>query len=203
MKPKTLTKRQRQAQERVWSFLIIAAIVIFVLVKLFNLAKPYFLLIGIVIGLLLALALFWWVRKILKRRRLTGELESYLQRALEAMDDTSRTYTNEEEANKELVAVLKSQGLNAVYQFRLSEKRTADAKVGDVLIEGKLAPAVSDVDRLIGQLQEYSKYRFKVNVVIYGRLDKESLERISNEIGDRYRGKVFLTYLANPKRRRA
>ena len=37
-------------------------------------------------------------------------------------------------------------GIEAVYPYRLSNGRTADAKVGDVLIEGKLSPDTAEVD---------------------------------------------------------
>jgi len=120
------------------------------------------------------------------------------------MDSTAKWYNNEEEANRELVTCLKAQGISDVrYQYRLDNGRTADAKVGNVLIEGKLSPDTSEVDRLLGQLSDYTQYSNKVNVVIYGRLDKDARRRIENEIHLRYTGRVFLTCLNNPKRQRA
>jgi hypothetical protein len=120
------------------------------------------------------------------------------------MDSTARTYTNEEEANKELVAALKVQGLNVEYQFPLGQGyRFADAKVENALVEGKLAPTQDEVDRLIGQIQGYSEYPYQLYVVIYGFLNKYAIGRISELIEKNYQGKVFLTYLPNPQRRRA
>ncbi|MFC1931071.1 hypothetical protein ACFLXJ_02580 [Chloroflexota bacterium] len=120
------------------------------------------------------------------------------------MDSTARTYTNEEEANKELVATLKVQGLDVQYQFLLGQGyRYADAKVGNAIIEGKLAPTQDEVDRLLGQIQGYSEYPYQLYVVIYGFLNKYAIERISQVIIKNYPEKVFLTYLSNPRRRRA
>lgn len=167
------------------------------------LLEKYGALIAILLGVVLALLAFWQIRVILRRKKLTSELGGLLKKALAAMDDTARTYTDEEEANKELVSILKMQGHDATYQFRLSDGRIADAKVGDFLIEGKLAPALDDVDRLMGQLGAYSKHPYKVNVVVYGHLARSACKRIEDEIRERYPNKVFLTYLENPRRRRA
>jgi hypothetical protein len=152
---------------------------------------------------MLAGFVYWQFRKRQKRKRITSEIDKHLRKALETMDTTGRWYSNEEEANRELVSCLKSQNIDAIYQYRLSSGRTADARVGDVLIEGKLSPYTAEVDRLIGQLSQYSKYPYKINVVIYGQMDKEARRRIENEIDSRYRGKVFLTCLENPRRQRA
>ncbi len=198
---KRLTARQRQElNARFIAWLVILGIGFWFLVYL---VQNYGVFIGIIVAVTLALVMFWQIRKFLRRRRMTSELGSILKKALKAMDDTARTYTNEEEANKELVGILKSQGYDATYQFRLGDDRTADAKVENVLVEGKLAPHTAEVDRLIGQIGAYSRYSYRVNVVIYGYLSKTARERIENEIDERYRNKVFLTYLENPRRRRA
>ncbi len=97
---------------------------------------------------------------------------------------------------------LKSLNVYATYGYKLPNGRTADAKVGNVLIEGKLSPDTAEVDRLIGQLSDYTQYANKLNVVIYGQFDREAKRRIENEIQSRYLGKVFLTYLNNPRRLR-
>jgi len=112
-------------------------------------------------------------------------------------------FTNEDEANRELVTCLKSLDVDATYGCRLPNGRTADAKVGDVLIEGKLSPSTAEVDRLLGQLSDYCQYGNRVNVVIYGKLDKEAKRRIENEIITRYTDRVFLTSLTNPHRLRS
>ncbi len=143
---------------------------------------------------------------IIKRKRrqaITSDIHKHLYRALETMDSTARWYNSEEEANRELVTCLKAQGINDVtYQYRLGNGRTADAKVGNCLIEGKLSPDTSEVDRLIGQLSNYTQYSNKLNVVIYGNFDREAKRRIENEIHHRYLNRVFLTYLNNPRRQR-
>ncbi len=193
-------KEQRELNNRLilWSIIILFG---FWFVS--YLLEQYGLFIGIAAAIISALAIFWLIRRFFRRRRLASELGGILKRALEAMDDTAKTYTTEEEANKELVSILKMQGHDATYQFRLNDGRTADARVGNFLIEGKLAPKIKGVDRLIGQLAAYSKHPYKVNVVIYGHLAKPALKRIEDEITERYPSKVFLTYLENPKRRRA
>lgn len=162
------------------------------------------LIFGIIAGVILALVILWQIMKRQKRIAITSEIGNNLHRALETMDTTARWYNNEEEANRELVTCLKAQGISSVvYQYRLGNGRTADAKVGNSLIEGKLSPDTAEVDRLIGQLSEYTQYANKLNVVIYGKFDREARRRIENEIQSRYLGKVFLNYLPNPNRQRA
>lgn len=132
---------------------------------------------------------------------LTQRAANLFIQSRQAMDSTSKTYRDEKEANKELVSVIKGLGHNAIYEFRMPNGRTADAKVDNVLIEGKLTPNRADeVDRLIGQLQEYCQSKYRVNVVIYGPADKRSLSRIEKEIATRYPHKAFLTYLKTAKR---
>jgi len=199
-KRRLTAKKRRELNRRfiAWSITIIIGFWL-----LFSLLQNYGLFVGIAAAIVLALVLFWQIRKFIRRRRLTGELGSILKRALEVMDDVAKTYTDEEEANKELVGILKMQGHDAARPFSLSDGRLADAKVDNVLIEGKLAPTVDEVDRLMGQLGAYSKHNYKVYVVVYGHLAKPALKRIEDEINERYPNKVFLTYLENPRRRRA
>lgn len=164
-------------------------------------AKGGFILIIYAVALLGFI--YWQFRKRQKRIAIISGLDKHLRKALEAMDSTAKWYNNEEEANRELVSCLKSQGIEAEYQYRLPNGRTADAKVYDFLIEGKLSPDTAEVDRLIGQLSHYAEYPYKINVVIYGELSKGAKRRIENEIHLRYDKKVFLTCLDNPKRQRA
>jgi hypothetical protein len=138
-----------------------------------------------------------------RRERLRSEIDKYLRDALGIMDSVDKWYRDEGEANKELVLYLKSLGIDATYGHRLPNGRTADAIVGDILIEGKLSPNTEGVDRLLGQLSDYTQYGNQVNVVIYGRLEEDARRRIETEIHLRYADKVFLTYLDNPKRQRA
>ena len=139
-----------------------------------------------------------------ERELITSEIDKYLHKALQIMDTTAKWYNNEDEANRELVSVLKAQNIDAMYLHRLSNGRTADAKVGNVLIEGKLSPDTSEIDRLIGQISDYVQYSEgnKINIVIYGELNEEGRRRIEREILQRYLGKVFLSYLDNPQRLR-
>lgn len=197
------TKRQQRERNKLISGLFILGTGILLFYSLYTIARPFFFFILTVVAVVAIFLIYRQVRKAIKRQKLKGELENHLLVALEAMDTTGKTYADEAEANKELVTVLKSQGHTAIYEFRLSDGRTADAKVDNVLIEGKLAPGTDDVDRLLGQLQSYCQHPYKVNIVIYGYTKKELLKRIENEILERYQGKVFLTYLNNPKRRRA
>jgi hypothetical protein len=201
-KPRSRRKRQRELRALIIGCLVIIGIGLCVIYPLYNLVKPYLLYIGIAAGITIAYLTYRFISKFLKARRTRGELHSYLIKALEAMDSTHKTYTNEEEANRELVAILKIQGFKAIYQFRLSHGRYADAKVDNTLIEGKLAPTTEEVDRLLGQLQAYSETRYKIYIVIYGRIGKGALHRIQNEINQRYLGKMSIAYLKNPKRKR-
>jgi hypothetical protein len=139
-----------------------------------------------------------------ERELITSEIDKYLHKALQIMDTTAKWYNNEDEANRELVSVLKAQNIDADYLHRLSNGRTADAKVGNVLIEGKLSPDTSEIDRLIGQISDYVQYSNgnKINIVIYGALTLYAKNRIEREIQLRYIGQVFLSYLDNPQRLR-
>jgi len=199
--------------------------VLFYIGIIFLLIVVIFALIGAVIAhdrfgiifvsvILLAL-IIWLVRKYLKHRkfeqdieyelqmreRLSSQIDKYINGALEIMDGYAKWYNNEEEANKELILLLKSKGLDATYQFELGDGIVADGKVGDFLIEGKLDPGKSEIDRLIGQLESYSRYPYKVNVVIYGKIDIDQLRRITEHIDKHYPGKVFLSNLDSPNRR--
>lgn len=131
----------------------------------------------------------------------TSEIGSYLHEALLVMDSTAPTYNDEEEANRELISCLRMKGMEAKYQHTLPNGRTVDAKVGNILIEGKLAPVTSEIDRLLGQLSDYTKYG-KVNIVIYGELSSTAKSRIQHEIIDKYPNQAFLNYIENPKRKR-
>jgi hypothetical protein len=158
---------------------------------------------GIIAGIIVAVVVVWQVMKRQRRKVITSDIDETLRRALQIMDSTAKWYGNEDEANRELVTCLKSLNVDATYGYKLPNGRTADARVGGVLIEGKLSPDTTEVDRLIGQLSDYTQYGNRVNVVIYGQLDKEARRRIENEIQSRYLNRVFLTYLNSPRRLRA
>ena len=201
-------KRRRYSRKKEEGQIILFIIVAVIVVAIFTAIKDYLPTIGLIIAIIaiivIAFLIYRRIKQSLRNKKVTGELQSYLLKALEAMDSTARTYTNEEEANKELVATLKVQGLDVEYQFPLGQGyRYADAKVGNAIIEGKLAPTQDEVDRLLGQIQGYSEYPYQLYVVIYGFLNKYAIERISQEIEKNYPGKVFLTFLPNPRRNRA
>ena len=201
-------RRRRYSRKNAEGRLFLLIIGFTIVALILNAIKDYLPTIGLVIAIIVIIVITFFIYRRIKRslrsRRVTGELQNYLLKALKAMDSTARTYTNEEEANKELVAALKIQGLNVEYQFPLGQGyRFADAKVENALVEGKLAPTQDEVDRLIGQIQGYSEYPYQLYVVIYGFLNKYAIGRISELIEKNYQGKVFLTYLPNPQSRRA
>jgi hypothetical protein len=197
-----LTKRQSQILAKAFVYGVVILLVIYGLVKLYELAKPYFLQIGIIIAVLAIFLILWYVWKYVKEKRLRGELGSNIQKALKNMDSTAKTYRDEHEANKQLASELKHLGLPAVHES-LGDAKGADIRIGKDIIEGKLEPSKGDIDRLIGQLDEYCKHDCNVYVVVYGRLDKKHLERIVNLIERMYSGRVFLNYLKDPKRRKS
>ena len=169
--------------------------------------------------LLIRLYIFWYIaggiaamlsvaliirllRNRIRRKYTSSGIEDDLSAALQIMDSTSNWYLDENAANQELISCLRSQNINAVYGYKLGNCRIADGRVGDILIEGKLSPQTQEIDRLLGQLGDYTLYG-KVNVVIYGHLSDNARKRILKEINKKYFDKAFLTYLNNPKRQRA
>jgi len=169
--------------------------------------------------LLIQLYIFWYIagviaamlsvgliirllRNRIRRRYTSSGIEEGLRTALQIMDTTSNWYLDENAANQELISCLRSQNIDAVYGYKLENGRIADGRVGDILIEGKLSPQTQEIDRLLGQLGDYTLYG-KVNVVIYGHLSDNARKRILREIHKRYFDRAFLTYLNNPKRQRA
>jgi hypothetical protein len=128
------------------------------------------------------------------------EIHHILLQALKAMDDTHYKFNDENEANRELVSCLKMQGQEAEYQPFLGNGRTADATLNGVIIEGKLNPTQSDIDRLYGQISGYLKYNRHIHIVVYGYLDRWSKDRLQRDILDKYPKQVFLTYLEHPNR---
>jgi hypothetical protein len=170
----------------------------------FGQGKSFIALAYIAYGIIGIIAIAGIIRLLRYRKRTPPiEISRSLDKALRIMDSTSKWYYDENAANQELVSTLKALNIYAVYPYTLPNGRTADAKVGNVLIEGKLSPNTAEVDRLIGQLSDYTQYANKLNVVIYGKLDNQAKRRIDNEIQSRYFGKVSLTYLNNPKRLRS
>jgi hypothetical protein len=165
----------------------------------------FFIIVGLPLTIWLVIRYVRWKREYRRRQEtlrtketLKSKIDEYILNALEIMDTTHKWYNDENEANRELVDFLKMQGFNAEYQPRLVNGSMADARVDDIIIEGKLSPNKADIDRLLGQLTEYTRLKNKVIVVIFGRLDQYTRERIEQ----RYLQKVFLSYLDNPRRHR-
>ena len=197
---KSSSKQPNDIQRTTIVLIVIVWITVGACVKVPGLWRLFALLAGVLVLTPIAILL----RKQIRRKAISGEIGKYLQGALEAMDSTAKWYTDENEANRELVSCLKAKGIpDVTYQYKLRDGETADAKVGNILIEGKLSPNTGEVDRLLGQLTRYTQHGHKVNVVIYGRLDQYARSRIEKEIQSRYPNRVFLTYLDNPKRQRA
>jgi len=198
-------------------FVLLAIIILIVVIYgtwLFSLkswlyAFLFFIIVGLPLTIWLVIRYVRWKREYRRRQEtlrtketLKSKIDEYILNALEIMDTTHKWYNDENEANRELVDCLKMQGFDAEYQPRLDNGSTADARVDDIIIEGKLSPNKADIDRLLGQLAEYTRLKNKIIVVIYGRLDQHARERIENEIEQRYLQKVFLSYLDNPRRHR-
>ena len=136
------------------------------------------------------------IAEALKNKKVADALAT----ALHHMDTTHIWYTDEDEANRALVTSLKVMGYEeAVYHKYLGDGRTADAFFENSIVEGKLDPQQSEVDRLEGQITEYLKYPYAVHVVLYGHIDTQLLSRIK-EIVSRKPERTFLTYLPDAKR---
>lgn len=146
------------------------------------------------------LALRYW-----RNRTLHSEIHGKIIEALKIMDSTRKYYADEEQANSELVSTLGALKVEATREYKLKDGRVADIKIAgsDFVIEGKLSPTAGEVDRLIGQLQGYCSIGCKVNIVIFGRLEKTARKRIEDEINDRYQKSVFLSCLDRPHRVRS
>ena len=176
--------------------------------KSFTWALVSFLIVGLPLVIWLVYKTAGWLNKLKERKetlehqeKLKTEIDYRIGRALEIMDKLSLWYTDENEANRELVTSLNTMGYNAEYQPRLQDGSIADARVGDILIEGKLSPNKSEIDRLLGQLSGYAKLSNKIHIVIYGRISVYALFRILDEIRQ-YPIKIVLTALPHPHRDR-
>lgn len=131
-------------------------------------------------------------------------LEEALWKSLNAMDKTNRYYTSEDEANRELTDCLNVLGFNAVYHYELDNKRIVDIQVDQyAMVEGKLDPDLSEIDRLVGQIVDYLKFHKYVYIVVYGFLDYRFKNRIKDLLLSLYPDRLSLIYLNNPNRTRA
>jgi hypothetical protein len=128
-------------------------------------------------------------------------LEEALWKSLNAMDKTHRYYNNEDEANRELTDCLNVLGFNATYHYELGNKRIVDIQVDQyAMVEGKLDPDLSEIDRLVGQVTDYLKFHKYMYIVVYGNLDSRFKERIQSLLLNIYPDRLSLIYLKNPNR---
>ncbi len=126
-------------------------------------------------------------------------LSQHIQQALTQMDKTCNAYKEEDEANRELCTCLNLLGHNAVYHSTINNRNVDILADDNAIIEGKLDPSQSDIDRLIGQISDYITFGKHIYIVIYGVLTPALLDRIHQQIVSRYGG-VSLLYLDNPNR---
>jgi hypothetical protein len=117
------------------------------------------------------------------------------------MDGTHTIYRDEESANIEMTNCLKLYGHIATYPATKLNGRTADICVDKyAIIEGKLDPNRSEIDRLIGQTLDYLKSPHYIFIVIYGKISQIQLERINDDLCEKYPDRIELVYLKEPQR---
>jgi len=126
-----------------------------------------------------------------------------IMNALFAMDTTFKWYDNEDNANRELISTLHALGFgDATYHPLLNNGRHADGFVSNSIIEGKLDLSHSDdIDRLLGQTDDYLISSNDIHIVLYGTADSNALNRIRNKIKSNP-DRVFLSYITHPQRTR-
>jgi hypothetical protein len=130
-------------------------------------------------------------------------LNEALLQALATIDGTHSTYTNEDEANRELTSCLNAMGHSAVYHQMLNNGRTTDILLdGIAIIEGKLDPSQADIDRLIGQMQDYISTSYPIYIVIYGNISNGLLNRINEQLISKHPDQISLVRLNNSNRSR-
>jgi hypothetical protein len=127
-------------------------------------------------------------------------LQQHIYQSLSQMDKIFKYYTDEDEANRELCVCLNVLGYNATYHANLYN-RSIDVYLENTVIEGKLDPSQSDIDRLIGQVIEYLSFNKDVYIVIYGEISQVNIDRINQQLISRY-DNVNLLYISEPYRTR-
>jgi archaellum component FlaG (FlaF/FlaG flagellin family) len=123
-------------------------------------------------------------------------LKGHIEQSLTIMDSVANDYSNEDEANKELCALLKLLGHDAQYHFNINGRETDIFVDGNAVIEGKLSPNQSETDRIRGQNLDYLATGKEVYNVIYGTASLKDIDLIKQQLY------VHLVYLDNPKRNR-
>jgi len=128
----------------------------------------------------------------------------HLYQSLCIMDGTYANFRDEECANIELTNCLKILGHDALYPAPRSNGRTADISIDNyAIVEGKLDPNRSEIDRLIGQTLDYLKTPYHIYIIIYGKVGQTQLDRINDDLCDKYPNRIDLIYLTDPMRIRA
>src|SRR4030042_1721033 len=107
--------RSRDEPTKIFVTIGLIAIVAYVILRIL---WEFWIYILIIILIILSILIYLLVKKYRRRLTITGEIDKYLRNALEVMDTTGKWYNNEEEANRELVSCLKSQKIDAIYQYR-------------------------------------------------------------------------------------
>jgi hypothetical protein len=129
-------------------------------------------------------------------------LHNDIHKAIQVMDETCTSYTDEDSANRELTTCLRLLGQNAKYHYSLDDHRILDIVVDDVIIiEGKLDPSQSEIDRLVGQIEDYLQYKVEIIIVVYGNISQESIKRVEG-IVNKCSPYVSFIYHKNPHRSR-
>ena len=87
--------------------------------------------------------------------RFQDNADSVIMKALKNVDSLKCNYRDEEEANQQLCASLKSltRNIHIEYQPRYNGSNIGDIQIGNIVIEGKLDLFTkTETDRLIGQI---------------------------------------------------
>lgn len=124
-----------------------------------------------------------------------------IYKCLSTIDNTHTVYIDEDEANRELTSCLNAVGRTALYHKPLDSGRTPDIFIDNhAIIEGKLEPNQSEIDRLIGQVKDYVSTTYRIFIVLYGIVSQQVLDRINQQIIAEYPSQVSLVYIRDAHR---
>jgi len=147
-----------------------------------------------------------WLKEKTARGDVYDKIREDLKKALLSIDRTCKQYNDENEANRELTGILVSLGYTAYYNWYLRDLgRSVDIFLPRfrVIIEGKLDPQQTDIDRLVGQVSFFKQCSYRVFIVVFGFLDYRLVARIYDEVIYPSNNAVFLIKLrGEPIRRR-
>jgi hypothetical protein len=127
-------------------------------------------------------------------------VDAAIYQSLSQMDKTCDFFTDEDEASRELTTCLNLLGHNAIYHYAIRSGRTVDIFLDNIIIEAKLNPKQSDIDRLIGQVGDYLTFPYAIYIVLYGQTDPAFIARIQSQIVDPHPDRVSLVYLPDAQR---